>query len=333
MMLTVLDRLPRGILSLTSRELYRVLPGPTLIHMQGEIAEPLFVSVLIHGNEESGWEAIKKLLVNYTGNELPRSLSLFIGNIEAARYGKRFLPGQQDYNRVWKDGHTPEHKMMQKIIREMRARNIFMSIDVHNTSGRNPHYACINRTQSPFPGIAGMFSNTVVYFLKPDTVQSMAFSEICPSVTIECGPSGETSGINRASDFIHRCLLLRDFREVESTEEKLEIFHTVAVVKIPEQYSFGFGDRDCDIDLDHNFEMFNFRELPAGEVIGRVMDGIARPFDVRDEQSREVSENYFHISDHEIQVKRDVVPAMITLNREIIRQDCLCYLMERYPLD
>ena len=79
--------------------------------------------------------------------------------------------------------------------------------------------------------------------------------------------------------------------------------------------------------------MFNFRELPSGTVIGRVMDGIARPFDVRDEQSREVSNNFFNIYNREIQVKKDVVPAMITLNREIIRQDCLCYLMERYPLD
>jgi len=333
MMLTVLDRLPQGILSLTSRELYRILPGPTLIHIQGEIAEPLFVSVLIHGNEESGWEATKKLLVNYAGNELPRSLSLFIGNIDAARYGKRFLAGQQDYNRVWKGGHSAEHMMMQEIVHDMQQRNIFMSIDVHNTSGRNPHYACINKTESPFPALAGMFSRMVVYFLKPDTVQTMAFSEICPAVTIECGPSGETSGINRASDFIHRCLLLEDFRQVEETDEQLEVFHTVAVVKIAGQHSFGFGDRNYEINLDYNFEMFNFRELPSGTVIGRVMDGIARPFDVRDESSHEVSDNYFSINDHEIQVKKDVVPAMITLNREIIRQDCLCYLMERYPLD
>jgi hypothetical protein len=26
------------------------------------------------------------------------------------------------------------------------------------------------------------------------------------------------------------------------------------------------------------------------------------------------------------------MPAMLTLDERIIRQDCLCYLMERYPL-
>lgn len=333
MMLTVLDRLPQGILTLSSRELHRVLPGPTLIHMPGRIAEPLFVSVLIHGNEESGWEAIKKLLINYTGNELPRSLSLFIGNVEAARYGKRFLAGQQDYNRVWKKGDSDEHRMMRQILQEMQRRHVFMSIDLHNTSGRNPHYACINKTESPFPELASMFSNIVVYFRKPDSVQSMAFSGICPAVTIECGPSGETSGINRACDFINRCLCLDSLQYIASGSEKLNVYHTVAIVKIPSDHDFGFDERDCMINLDHNFERFNFHELPAGTVIGHVADGVDRPFDVRDESGREVSDDYFSIDSHDIQVKKDVVPAMITLNREIIRQDCLCYLMEHYHLE
>lgn len=332
-MLTVLDRLPQGILTLSSRELHQVLPGPTLIHMPGRIAEPLFVSVLIHGNEESGWEAIKKLLINYTGNELPRSLSLFIGNIEAARYAKRYLPGQQDYNRVWKEGNSPEHRMMQEILREMQQRNIFMSIDVHNTSGRNPHYACINKTQPPFPALAAMFSRIVVYFRKPDTVQSMAFSEICPAVTIECGPSGETGGIEQACEYIDRCLCLESMHRIDSGPDELNVYHTVAVVKIPEDKSFGFDERDQMINLSHSFERFNFRDLPAGTVIGQVADGVDRPFDVRDESGREVSDEYFNINTHDIEVRKDVVPAMITLNREIIRQDCLCYLMERYHLE
>jgi hypothetical protein len=48
------------------------------------------------------------LCVNYCcrslradGYDLPRSLSLFVGNTAAAEQGVRHLPEQPDYNRVW----------------------------------------------------------------------------------------------------------------------------------------------------------------------------------------------------------------------------------------
>ena len=61
-------------------------------------------------------------------------------------------------------------------------------------------------------------------------------------------------------------------------------------------------------------------------------DGIENPFDIRDEQGNEVGHQYFTIVDGEIRSRQAVVPAMITLDTEIIRKDCLCYLMEKYPL-
>jgi len=41
----VLDRIPPGFLDSGPRELHRVLQGPTLIHLPGRRAQPLFVSV------------------------------------------------------------------------------------------------------------------------------------------------------------------------------------------------------------------------------------------------------------------------------------------------
>ena len=51
----------------------------------------LFVSVLMHGNEPTGWEAVRRVLQRYMqGDEpqLPRALSLFIANTAAAAEGK-----------------------------------------------------------------------------------------------------------------------------------------------------------------------------------------------------------------------------------------------------
>ena len=57
--------------------------------------------MLLHGNEDTGLKAIQSLLADYRGRALPRALSLFVGNVQAAAQGQRHLEGQPDYNRVW----------------------------------------------------------------------------------------------------------------------------------------------------------------------------------------------------------------------------------------
>ena len=57
-MLTVLEKLPENLLNKEAHELVNVLAGPTLIHLPGENIQPLFISVLLHGNETTGWEAV-----------------------------------------------------------------------------------------------------------------------------------------------------------------------------------------------------------------------------------------------------------------------------------
>src|SRR4030065_1516253 len=101
MMLTQYEALPPGLLDLPAFRLGEVLPGPTLIHLPGRRTPPLFVSVLLHGSEDPGWLAAQSVLKKFATAELPRALSLFIGNVEAARTGLRRLDGQPDYNRVW----------------------------------------------------------------------------------------------------------------------------------------------------------------------------------------------------------------------------------------
>ena len=331
-MLNIIESLPDGLLSLSAPELHTILPGPTLIHLKGRREPAMFVSVLLHGNEHSGWEAIKKLLNKYSQKELPRSLSIFIGNVQAARCNKRFLDGQSDHNRIWDGDETPEHKMMQQIKDDMKQRGCFLSIDIHNNTGKNPHYACVNKTYNEFLHVATIFSRTVVYFIRPKGVQSMAFAKFCPAITVECGISGEISGIDHACNFIDAGLNLVGIPNHAIDIHDIDLYHTVATVKIPEEYKFSFVQTDCDLQLDDGIEIFNFRELPEGTVIGKVRNGIENPLEIWDEQGNEVSHQYFSVENGEIRSRQKVVPAMITLDTDIIRKDCLCYLMERYPL-
>ena len=344
-MLNEIDYLPEGLLDLEASELHKVLPGPTLIHLAGRNERPVFISVLMHGNETVGWEAIRQLLPRYEvagGDKLmPRALSVFIGNVQAAREGLRHLPDQPDYNRVWPgcadevavEGHHAERKMMQQVVSIMEKREVFASIDVHNNTGLNPHYACINVINDDFLHLATLFGRTVVYFTDPCQVASNAMAKLCPSVTLECGKVGSQHGVEHATDYLDACLHLQEFPRHKVAEHDVDLFHTVATVKIPEHVSFGFDESGVELQLSSDIEYLNFRELSAGTFFGSSTNTDELPLLVTNAEGKRVHDGYFAMQDNEIILQSAVMPSMLTTDKTVIRQDCLCYLMERYSLE
>jgi len=339
-MLQQLDHLPEGLLATDSHGLEALLGGPTLIHLAGARGPALFVSVLMHGNETVGWDALRALLrerIHRFGEpRLPRRLSLFIGNVSAAAHGVRRLPGQPDYNRVWPGAelpHTPEHDLMSTVVESLRQRGVFASIDLHNNTGSNPHYACVNRLDNRFLHLATLFGRTVVYFLRPRGVQSLALAELCPAVTLECGKVGDASGVAHAQDLVDAALNLSEIPDHPVAPHDIDLFHTVARMQVPESLSFGFHPEGGDLVLNPEIEHYNFRELPAGTAFGRVNGpvGVAGlPLEVRDEQGQDVGGRFFAVEGGELRLRQSVMPSMLTRNQVVIRQDCLGYLMERY---
>ncbi len=330
-----LDRLPDGLLDCDTRSLAGVLEAPTLIHLPGQREPALFVSVLMHGNEDVGWNAIRRLLQRYReqGRTLPRALSLFIGNVSAAAVGMRHLPEQPDYNRIWPGTElatTPEHAIMADVVERMQQRGLFASIDLHNNTGANPHYACVNVIDNQFLHLATLFSRTVVYFIRPRGVQSQAMANLCPAVTLECGKVHDQRGIDHALEFIDACLHLAQIPDQPVPAHDIDLFHTVAQVKVPAEIEFAFAPREARLVLSPELERMNFRELPAGTAIGRCADGTGVSLDVRDESGRNVGALYFRFEHGEIKLRLPIMPSMLTCDEQVIRQDCLCYLMERY---
>jgi len=338
-MLQQLSQLPPRILQLEAHELLSVLKTPTLIHLEGDRQPALFVSVLLHGNETVGWDAIRALLRRHgpgqpDGPWLPRALSLFIGNVEAAATGLRHLTDQPDYNRVWPGSElaaTPEHGLMAEVIRTMAGRGVFASVDIHNNTGCNPHYACVNLLDNRFLHLATLFSRTVVYFLRPRGVQSMAMARFAPSVTLECGKVGEHHGVEHAAEYLDACLRLSGFPRHPVPPQDIDLFHTVAQVKVPGDVTFNFlpASGSADILFEPDLDRLNFRELPRGSVLGRAAGRDLR-LEALDELGRNVTERYLQVEEGEIRFKVAVMPSMLTRNASVIRQDCLCYLMERY---
>jgi succinylglutamate desuccinylase len=330
------DVLPGGLLDTETSALAALLGGPTLIHLPGEREPPLFVCVLLHGNEAVGWEAVRALLQDNLRQHgrlrLPRALSLFLGNLAAAAQGLRHLPGQPDYNRVWPGSELPEtaeHALMARVVEIMANSGIFASVDLHNNTGRNPHYACVNVIDNPSLHLATLFSRTVVYFTRPMGVQSRAMSRLCPAVTLECGKAGERHGVEHARDYLAACLHLSALSEHPVAPHDIDLFHTVAQIKVPTEVSFGFGPESGDIGFIPDLDQLNFRELAAGTTLGRARNPGAR-LEVQDERGRDLAARYLEAVNGELRLRLPVMPSMLTCNALVIRQDCLGYLMERY---
>ncbi len=322
---------PDALLEITdAKALYNIFPHPTLMYLEGHHEAPLFVTVLLHGNEDTGLFAIQRILQKYQTHRLPRSLIIFFGNISAAREGLRRLDGQPDYNRVWPGGaeaDTPEGRMIARVVEKVAARRPFASIDIHNNTGKNPYYGCVNRLDPDSLYLASLFSRLVVYFENPKGVQSMAMAEHCPAVTVECGKPHLEQGFAHAAEFVDSMLHLSAFPQHEIHQES-SVYHTTARITIPEHCSFGFGCEDVDIRLLPELEKDNFSELPAGTLFARIRAGSGAKFHAFDDEGIDRFDTYFVVGGDEIRLKKPVMPSMITLDERIIRQDCLCYFME-----
>lgn len=328
-----LDHVPDGFSDVSARDLHTVLQGPSLIHLAGRRDPPLFVSILLHGNEDVGLLAIQRTLKRFGGRTLPRALSVFVGNVAAACSGRRHLEGQPDYNRVWPGtamADCDETRLMRSVVTQMQARGVFASVDLHNNTGLNPHYACMTHLDPPTLQLASLFSRTGVYFWTPVGVQTAAFAASAPAITCECGKAGDEAGIDRAADLIEACLHLDAVPVHPVAEGDLHLFHTVPTIKPRATASLSFDGSAADVVFVPDVDHFNFRELVAGTVLGRATSADA--LCATDEDDNDVTELYFALHDGVLTIERACMPAMLTRDQRVIRQDCLCYFMERMAL-
>ncbi len=329
MKLNILHEIPKELLDIEPKQAHDLLGGPTIFHIKGKRDDALYLSTLLHANETTSFFMLQQLIKRYENKELPRDLIIFVGNTFAAAEGMRHLPGQMDYNRIWTQGNKAEHLLAQDVINYAKEQNIFASIDVHNNTGKNPHYACINMIEEPFLALASYFGENTVYFTYPDSVQSMAFSKFCTSVTIEAGLPGLPKGIEESLEFVDKVF---NMDEIVSNPERdrNEVYHTLARIRVREEASVDFEDNpdsDADLSFVPNLDERNFELVHKGSRIGYAKD--LKLIYVVDSKDNDITDQFFKLGDNgEIIVNRLFVPSMFTKDIYIMKEDCLGYVME-----
>ena len=322
---TILQKIPQGLLTIPATHLHEVLPGPTLIDLPGKSDSPtsrapVFLSCLIHGNETTGLLVIQELLKKYGETGWPRPAFLFFGNVKAAAQGRRHLDDQPDFNRIWNDGHGTlwpyEHQMAAAVLKHVNPSRLFAAIDIHNNTGRNPHYVAINSLDATLLNLAALFGELCLYDAIPLGTCSEGFAKHCLALTIEAGQPGKSEGTEHVLEFIEKLLVLEKIPEKPVATLGLKIMEIIGAIKIPQEADFVF---DPDLDL------LNFTLVKPGTDFGQCLS--AHRFVVKNDQGVDVSNTYFAYENFVIKTRQAFIPSMLTLDPIIMKSDCLGYVM------
>jgi len=338
--LTILDHIPSAFLSISHREIKDLFDTPTLIHLKGEKQPAMFISILLHGNEFSGLQIMQEILKKYQttdGYRLPRDIWLFVGNVDAAQMGVRLRDGQTDFNRAWPGTPEPDSDtaiLIQDVMNKITQEELFTAIDLHNNTGQNPPYGCISVVNEKNKYLSSYFNHFAMVFQSPKGVSTMAFDELCPAITLECSTPGNEPAKKRAFALIDDLMHMDHFPEKPLPVHDLQLVKNSATLKINDNITFCFEDDEYsdslgyDLILVKNFDHHNFTMLEKGEVFA--YSKVDKPFLVTSPDDQDITELIIQNDNGKLSLKNALMPAMISMDKKIVLQDCLCYLLEDY---
>lgn len=328
--LKVIHHIPEGFIEVKPQEITKLIDSPTLLHLKGEKDKPFFISILLHGSEYSGLIILQKILKKYCNKILPRSLIIFVANPKACEQGVRHLKNQPDFNRIWKGGSSYADVLTKPVLEYTKKHKIQGAIDIHNNTGQNPIYACINKEEENFIKLAQTFSKNIVYFTKPDSVLSMALSNICPAVVIECGLPGHTQGITTGVHFIES-ILDKEEKWKRNKIKTFPVYHTFATLHIDPDAIVCFDSqpflKEKHLCFINQLDELNFQKLKPGTFLGKISD--PSQLKLIDESGSNIFNQFFSIKENNLTVKSSFIPGMLTKNIQIAKSDCLGYLMKK----
>jgi len=338
--LTILDHIPSAFLTITHRQIKELFDTPTLIHLKGDKHPALFISILLHGNEYSGLEIMQEILNKYQttdGYKLPRSIWLFIGNVDAAQMGLRLRDGQTDFNRAWPGTPEPDTDtaiLIQEVMDKITQDELFASIDLHNNTGQNPPYGCISVVNEKNKYLSSFFNHIAMVFQSPKGVSTMAFDDICPAITLECSTPGNEPAKKRAFELIDDLMHMDHFPEKPLPAHDLQLVKNSATIMINANVTFCFEDeiysntQGYDLILVKSFDHHNFTMLKKGEIFA--YSKVSKPLLVTSPDGDDITDEVIQNINGKISLKQALMPAMISTDKKIVLQDCLCYLLEDY---
>jgi gamma-glutamyl:cysteine ligase YbdK (ATP-grasp superfamily) len=329
------DEIPAGI-----EDFLRWLGGPTLIRVAGrDRSRTRAVSTLIHGNEPSGVRAVHAWL--RAGNPPAVDTVFFIGAVAAALappgFDHRQLPGAADLNRRFRQPFEGrEGEIASEALRLLRGVQPEALVDLHNNSGHSPPYGVGPRAGAEELELVACFAGRFVHSRLRLGALVEATQADFPSVTIECGCSGDPEADAVARAGLEQYLGVPRFGGREERETAVEILADPVRVRLRPGVRLAFGqqrDAEADLTMLAEIDRRNFRPMPAGESIGWLGERSDWPIEALDADGHDVSHELFEARDGMLRSRREGIPLMMTTDSRIALSDCLFYLVRRAERD
>ncbi len=306
------------------------LKHPTVIEIAGEESQRWrVVSVLIHGNEPSGFFAAFEFIKQ---NIKPRTnMAIIISSVRAARHSPefthRYMPGEFDLNRRFgllncHDNVTELARQLTEYIRNKCPEHI---VDLHNTSGSGPSFAVSISDHESVRKMASLFTRRmVVTQLIVGSLMEQNFN--CPVVTIECGGAQDKESHKVAFEGL--CAFAQVDNITLLDPGLIELFVHPVRVKAQQGISLDYNeaaDNDVDITLRRDIERFNFGITPARTPIAWLNRCMNDCMEVINDQGENVTHQLFEMQDNQLLLKTDLRIFMATGRADIALSDCLFY--------
>ena len=332
--LKTFERIPPEARELELPGFLRWLGGPALFFLPGEDSSRCrLLSGGLHGNEPSGFFAIHQLL-----KDPPRPAVdtwLLLGNVPAAirppLFSHRFVPGEEDMNRVWDERRgNALREVSGQILDHLRTLPLEVCADLHNNTGYNPIYAVLVNSHPHRQSLARAWTDTLIYYegLQLGSLLEM-LDPIAPGVVIECGQAGDPQADADALAGARRFLAAEEGIHPEPCSDGLsQIFRSVARITIPQDVSIEFTHTrsEADLTISPDIDRVNFMNLPAGSVLAQY-SGHGRLV-ATNNGNDDVTEDFLEHTHGVIRVRQDVIPVMMTTHAEVAKSDCLFYVAQ-----
>lgn len=334
------DGVDEQLLRLNPFEFARALQVPTLIRVPGTgDGPPRGVACLLHGDESTGLEAVLKVLQRR--RRWPFDLWVLVGNVRAAvaegGFRHRYLPDQEDFNRVWGDldtgPDTPQREAAVAIVEHLSTCGLSAMVDVHNNTGDNPFYAIVTSDQAVDFNVATLFTTTILRWNLLVNTLMEALPRDVAAIAVECGLPGLPESRAFAVDGLRRYLGVRRFRD-DHVRFDVDVYGDMVTVKVPDEVSFAFGGDlgDHDFVVADGSDRHNFLRIPEGHVIGRVPAGRPVPLVVEGPRGTVVTDQHLDVTDGGLVVTRHAtIPVMMTRTVDAARKDVLFYMADQLP--
>ncbi len=309
------------------------LQQPTAIEIIGKQSDQWrVISVLIHGNEPSGFYATYNFLKQ--GLIPETNLSIIISSVRAARheplFTHRYMPGEYDLNRRFGiiDCHDRVTELAIQITEYIRTLSPQFIVDLHNTSGQSPAF-CVSISSHPsIHKIASLFTKEIVVTqLVIGSLMEQNFN--CPITTIECGGSQNDKSHNVALKGLTGLALVHDINDIDANN--MDVYNHPVRVRVHAGISLDYGDQadtDVDITLINKIENLNQDVTTAGSHIGWLDRSLTDCLLAINDHGEDIITHLFHIEDGKLLAQRDIKIFMATRRADIAMDDCLFYVVE-----